>query len=68
MGQVDDADGFGEALKAARNEARAAFGNDAVLIEKFVTTPRHIEIQVFGDGSRALHLFERDCSLQRRHQ
>ena len=54
---------------SARGEARAAFGNDAVLIEKYVTTPRHIEIQVFGDShGQAVHLFERDCSLQRRHQ
>ncbi|HET9067769.1 MAG TPA: biotin/lipoyl-containing protein, partial [Amaricoccus sp.] len=59
---------FARALAAARGEARAAFGNDAVLVEKLVAAPRHVEIQVFGDGSRALHLFERDCSLQRRHQ
>ncbi|MEM6587944.1 MAG: acetyl/propionyl/methylcrotonyl-CoA carboxylase subunit alpha [Pseudomonadota bacterium] len=59
---------FTEALEAAQGEARTAFGNDAVLIEKFVGKPRHIEVQVFGDGTRAVHLFERDCSLQRRHQ
>jgi 3-methylcrotonyl-CoA carboxylase alpha subunit len=59
---------FAEALESARSEARTAFGNDAVLIEKFVEKPRHIEMQVFGDGTDALHLFERDCSLQRRHQ
>ncbi|SIS70221.1 3-methylcrotonyl-CoA carboxylase alpha subunit [Roseivivax lentus] len=59
---------FAEALASARAEARGAFGNDAVLIEKFVTRPRHIEVQVFGDGTSAVHLFERDCSLQRRHQ
>jgi len=59
---------FPDALESARNEARGAFGNPAVLIEKFVSTPRHIEVQVFGDGTRAVHLFERDCSLQRRHQ
>ncbi len=59
---------FAEALASARGEAKTAFGNDAVLIEKFVTAPRHIEVQVFGDGARAVHLFERDCSLQRRHQ
>ncbi|MEL6601551.1 MAG: 3-methylcrotonyl-CoA carboxylase, partial [Pseudomonadota bacterium] len=46
----------------------AAFGNDHVLVEKFVTSPRHMEIQVFGDGTHAIHLGERDCSLQRRHQ
>jgi 3-methylcrotonyl-CoA carboxylase alpha subunit len=57
-----------DALASARGEAATAFGNDAVLIEKFVEKPRHIEVQVFGDGVRAVHLFERDCSLQRRHQ
>jgi len=56
------------ALKSAKAEALAAFGNDIVLIEKFVTHPRHIEVQVFGDGNDVVHLFERDCSLQRRHQ
>ena len=59
---------FAAALESARGEARTAFGNDAVLIEKFVEKPRHIEVQVFGDGTDAVHLFERDCSLQRRHQ
>ncbi len=59
---------FADALESARGEARTAFGNDAVLIEKFVEKPRHIEVQVFGDGTDAVHLFERDCSLQRRHQ
>ena len=59
---------FADALDAARGEARTAFGNDGVLIEKFVGKPRHIEVQIFGDGTRAVHLFERDCSLQRRHQ
>ncbi|MEM8691138.1 MAG: acetyl/propionyl/methylcrotonyl-CoA carboxylase subunit alpha [Pseudomonadota bacterium] len=60
--------GFVNALESAKAEARTAFGNDDVLIEKFVTKPRHIEVQVFGDGETAVHLFERDCSLQRRHQ
>jgi len=59
---------FADALASAQGEAATAFGNPAVLIEKFVSQPRHIEVQVFGDGEKAVHLFERDCSLQRRHQ
>ena len=63
------AEDLGNALATARAEAKAAFGDDAVYIEKYLQKPRHIEIQVFGDGQgNAVHLGERDCSLQRRHQ
>ena len=68
MRRVDSEAEFGEALASARAEAEGAFGDDTMLVEKYVATPRHIEVQVFGDGARAVHLFERDCSLQRRHQ
>lgn len=60
---------FAEALASCKREALSSFGNDHVLIEKYITKPRHIEMQVFGDShGNAVHLFERDCSLQRRHQ
>lgn len=63
------ADDMEKAFMTARAEGKSNFGNDEVYIEKYLTTPRHIEIQVFGDGKgRAVHLGERDCSLQRRHQ
>ena len=69
MRLVDTPDDFEKALEGAQRESKAAFGDDRVLIEKFVTKPRHIEMQVFADGhGNAMHLFERDCSLQRRHQ
>lgn len=67
--EVKSADQFADSLASARREAKAAFGNDAVLIEKLVERPRHIEVQVFGDAhGNLVHLFERDCSLQRRRQ
>lgn len=69
MRRVDGQEDFAQALEAARREAQAAFGDGAVLIERYLTRPRHIEVQVFGDRhGNVVHLFERDCSLQRRHQ
>ena len=69
MRKVESEAEFAKALEGAQREARAAFGDDRVLIEKFVTNPRHVEVQVFADAhGHAVHLFERDCSLQRRHQ
>ncbi|MEJ5018157.1 acetyl/propionyl/methylcrotonyl-CoA carboxylase subunit alpha [Ochrobactrum vermis] len=69
MRRVDQAADFTAALESARREAEASFGDSAVLVEKYMTKPRHIEVQVFGDNhGNAVHLFERDCSLQRRHQ
>ncbi|TDR36351.1 acetyl-CoA carboxylase biotin carboxylase subunit [Aquamicrobium defluvii] len=69
MRRVEHADDFAEALSSARREAKAAFGDDRVLVEKYVEKPRHIEVQVFGDNyGNVVHLFERDCSAQRRHQ
>ena len=69
MKVAQTAEDMESAFMTARAEGKAAFGNDEVYIEKYLTTPRHIEIQVFGDGKgKAVHLGERDCSLQRRHQ
>ncbi len=69
MKRVDRHADFDEALQSAQREARNAFGDARVLIEKYVTAPRHVEIQVFGDSrGNVVHLFERDCSAQRRHQ
>jgi 3-methylcrotonyl-CoA carboxylase alpha subunit len=69
MRRVERREDFAAALEAARREAEAAFGDGSVLLEKYLTKPRHIEVQVFGDRhGNIVHLFERDCSLQRRHQ
>src|SRR5690606_22750954 len=69
MRRVDHPDEFADALAAARREARTAFGDDRVIVEKLIEKPRHIEVQVFGDRhGNVVHLFERDCSAQRRHQ
>ena len=69
MRKVDAAADFEAMLESCRREAKASFSNDEVLLEKWITSPRHIEVQVFGDShGNVVHLFERDCSLQRRHQ
>ncbi len=69
MRLVADAGGFPGALRSARSEAKAAFGDATVILERAIVDPRHIEIQVFGDRhGNAIHLGERDCSVQRRHQ
>jgi 3-methylcrotonyl-CoA carboxylase alpha subunit len=69
MKRVERPENFVDALESAQREARNAFGDARVLIEKYVLSPRHVEIQVFADGhGNVVHLFERDCSLQRRHQ
>ena len=69
MRLVEDPDDFEALLESAAREGQNAFGDPAVLVEKFITSPRHIEVQVFGDNhGNAVHLYERDCSLQRRHQ
>jgi 3-methylcrotonyl-CoA carboxylase alpha subunit len=69
MRRVDSRDRFNEELQAARREAASSFGDDRMLVEKFLTRPRHVEIQVFCDGhGNGVYLAERDCSIQRRHQ
>ncbi|MBL0923293.1 MAG: acetyl/propionyl/methylcrotonyl-CoA carboxylase subunit alpha [Sphingomonadaceae bacterium] len=69
MRKVEAAEDFADSLPSCQREAAASFGNDHVLIEKYIQRPRHIEVQVFGDThGNIVHLFERDCSLQRRHQ
>ncbi|MDP1650311.1 MAG: acetyl/propionyl/methylcrotonyl-CoA carboxylase subunit alpha [Rubrivivax sp.] len=69
MRRVEQAADFAAALASCQREAQASFGNDQVLVERYVTRPRHIEIQVFGDTQgHCVYLFERDCSVQRRHQ
>ena len=69
MRRVDEPDGLAAALASARREAASAFGDDRMLVEKYLLGPRHVELQVFADThGHVLHLFERDCSIQRRHQ
>ncbi|WP_375398891.1 acetyl/propionyl/methylcrotonyl-CoA carboxylase subunit alpha [uncultured Sphingomonas sp.] len=69
MRRVDDPADFAGALLSCQREAASSFGNSQILIEKYILSPRHIEVQVFGDShGNVVHLFERDCSLQRRHQ
>ena len=69
MRRVDASGDFADMLQSCKREAASSFGDDRVLIEKYILRPRHIEVQVFGDThGNVVHLFERDCSLQRRHQ
>ncbi|QIG80705.1 acetyl/propionyl/methylcrotonyl-CoA carboxylase subunit alpha [Stakelama tenebrarum] len=69
MRRVDASGDFRDALESCKREAASSFGDDRVLIEKYILSPRHIEVQIFGDThGNVVHLFERDCSLQRRHQ
>src|SRR5690606_36645381 len=66
---VENNNDFEEQCRLAQNEARSAFGDDAVFIEKYIGSPRHIEIQLMGDKhGNTVYLFERECSIQRRHQ
>lgn len=69
MKRVDAPDDLPAAIESAKREAKGAFGDDTLLIERYVERPRHVEIQIFGDAhGRVIHLFERECSIQRRHQ
>ena len=69
MRRVEAASEFDDMLDSCKREAASSFGDDRVILEKYILSPRHIEVQVFGDGhGNVVHLFERDCSLQRRHQ
>ena len=69
MRRVDSKKSFLSALESCKREAENSFGNPKVLLEKYIQSPRHIEVQIFGDGQgNAVHMFERDCSVQRRHQ
>lgn len=69
MRMIDSAEALAEGLAGARREAKAGFGDDTLLIEKYLGKPRHIEMQIFADShGNAVHVFERDCSIQRRHQ
>ena len=69
MRRVDAPTDFADALASCQREAAASFGDDRVLLEKYIACPRHLEVQIFGDKhGNIVHLFERDCSLQRRHQ
>ncbi|MEY3985253.1 MAG: hypothetical protein RLZ59_698, partial [Pseudomonadota bacterium] len=69
MRRVEAAADFADALASCQREAAASFGDDRVLLEKYIACPRHLEVQIFGDKhGNIVHLFERDCSLQRRHQ
>lgn len=69
MRLVENKSEFLESLASCKREAKSSFGNDHVLIEKYITKPRHVEVQIFGDThGNVVHLYERDCSLQRRHQ
>src|SRR5689334_23502980 len=65
---AEDATRLANLLTQARAEARSAFGDDGIYLERFLPRARHIEVQVLGDGTRAVHLFERECSIQRRRQ